>query len=76
GKNEVAGFTCQLDGGPFTACASPWTYTNLAVGAHTFRVRAVDSQGFVDETPAQTSWVVEGGSVEDSQTLYLPLIRR
>ncbi|RIK36526.1 MAG: hypothetical protein DCC55_27010 [Chloroflexi bacterium] len=76
GKNEVAGFTCQLDGGPFTVCTSPWTYTNLAVGAHTFRVRTVDSQGFVDETPAQASWMVEGGGVEDNQTLYLPLIQR
>jgi hypothetical protein len=76
GKNEVAGFTCQLDGGPFTPCASPQAYSQLAVGTHTFRVRAVDSLGFVDETPAQATWVVEAGGPVDRQTLYLPLIRR
>jgi hypothetical protein len=32
GTNEVAGFACQLDDGPFTPCASPWTYNSLTVG--------------------------------------------
>ena len=38
-------FECSLDGQPFVACTSPRTWTQLAVGAHGVRVRAVDPVG-------------------------------
>ena len=54
-----AGFECELDGGGFAACTSPKTYSGLAEGAHTFRVRARDAAGNADPTPATRSWTVD-----------------
>jgi hypothetical protein len=55
----AARFECRLDGNPIKACGSPKTYRGLAVGKHTFRVRAVSSTGTVDATPAKRSFRVE-----------------
>ncbi len=57
----VAGFQCALDSASFTACAgfTLQTYTDLADGSHTFRVRAVDNAGNVDATPAYYTWVID-----------------
>jgi Tol biopolymer transport system component len=53
-------FKCRLDGAAlFTNCASPKTYTGLADGAHTFRVRATDSSNNTDPTPATRSFTVD-----------------
>jgi hypothetical protein len=51
-------FQCQLDGGTWTTCTSPQSYTSLAVGTHTFGVRATDAAGNLDPTPATSSWTV------------------
>ena len=37
-------FECSIDGGAFTGCSSPKSYT-VAAGAHTFSVRATDAAG-------------------------------
>src|SRR5262249_56520107 len=55
----VASFQCQIDGGGFSTCTSPQTYTGLADGSHTFQVRAVDVVGNVDPTPASFTWVID-----------------
>jgi hypothetical protein len=52
-------FECSLDGGPYTACASPRAVGPLADGGHTFAVRAKDPAGNVDLSPASLSWTVD-----------------
>lgn len=51
-------FTCSVDGGSYAACTSPLTTPTLAVGAHTFSVRARDSAGNVDPSPASRAFTV------------------
>ena len=54
-------FQCQLnkDGAvvePFAACTSPKSYSNLSPGNYKFEVKATDSAGMVDQTPASRNW--------------------
>jgi hypothetical protein len=53
-------FHCRLGRAAFTRCASPAVYKGLAVGSHTFAVRATDGAGNVDQSPATTSVVLAG----------------
>jgi hypothetical protein len=54
----IAGFQCSLDGKPFVSCTSPITSNNLAFGTHTFKVKAIDTAGNADPTPASFTWIV------------------
>jgi hypothetical protein len=38
---------CQLDGGSFTPCTSPWSVSGLPGGKHQFTIRATDEAGNV-----------------------------
>ena len=53
-----ASFRCKLDRRPWAGCTSPKVYRRLSRGVHTFRVRARDSLGRVDPTPAVRRWRV------------------
>ena len=55
-------FNCTRDGSAPFGCTSPTTFTNVADGAHTFTVRAIDGAGNVDLTPAARSWTVDASS--------------
>jgi hypothetical protein len=57
--NPSAGatFECQLDGAGFAPCVSPQAYTGLALGGHTFQVRAVNTSG-ADPSPATVNWTI------------------
>src|SRR3954470_22389012 len=59
-----ATFECQLDGGAWKACASPYAVSDLADGAHTFSVRAVDAAGNVDATRASLTCTVDATAPE------------
>jgi MYXO-CTERM domain-containing protein len=54
-----ATFECSLDSAAFSACSSPISYANLSTGQHTFQVRARDTAGNVDATPASFSWIID-----------------
>jgi len=54
-----ASFECRLDAGAWRACSSPSSYSALAEGSHSFSVRAKDSAGNTDPTPATRSWTVD-----------------
>jgi hypothetical protein len=52
-------FECSLDGSIFAACTSPRSYSALVEGFHAFRVRAIGTDGEVDPSPAERTWVVD-----------------
>lgn len=52
-------FECSLDEAGFAACDSPEELTGLAEGEHELRVRAVDTAGKLDPTPAAWAWTVD-----------------
>ncbi|HVL33873.1 MAG TPA: Ig-like domain-containing protein, partial [Actinomycetota bacterium] len=56
---ETSTFGCSLDGAPFTPCTSPTSIQGLADGVHTFSVRATDTAGNVDASPAVHTWTVD-----------------
>ena len=71
-------FQCQLDSGSWGSCSSPKAYSSVAVGTHTFSVKATDGSGNTDGSPATRSWTVEapappppppGGGASCTQTL-------
>jgi hypothetical protein len=51
-------FTCQLDTGTATTCASPKVYTALAKGSHTFKLYATDQAGNQSSTATWTWKIV------------------
>jgi hypothetical protein len=53
------GFRCRLDEGSWETCASPWLYSSLSEGPHTFQVRAVDESTLDQSTPTSWSWTVD-----------------
>lgn len=57
--SEPSTFQCKLDSGVFEPCSSPKVYSGLAFGPHSFQVRAIDSAGQVDQSPASRSWTTQ-----------------
>lgn len=54
-------FECRFDAKKFRRCPSPFTAPKLNLGRHRFQVRARDSEGKVDPTPASYSFRVVRG---------------
>ena len=54
-----ATFQCQLGSSGYSSCTSPKAYTGLTEGSHTFYVKATDSAGNTDSTPASYTWTID-----------------
>jgi hypothetical protein len=59
--SQALRFECSLDGSLFISCLNPRTYSSLDIGSHLFQVRAVNSEGIPDSSPAQWTWTVLSG---------------
>ena len=57
--DTAATFQCKLDRHGWTSCAAGKMYAGLSDGSHTFKVRAKDSAGTKDPSPAQRTWKVD-----------------
>jgi len=57
--DSAATFECQIDSGTYAACSATYTTGTLAEGSHTLNVRAKDTVGNIDGTPATYTWVVD-----------------
>lgn len=58
----TADFQCRVDAEAFSDCTSPKSYEDLAVGSHTFLVRAVDPAGNTDATPGSHKWTIDSAA--------------
>jgi hypothetical protein len=59
-------YACKLDNGSYATCTSPKAYNSLAVGSHTFSVRATDPAGNTDATPETATWTVSAAPPADT----------
>lgn len=58
GNDPITQFECRIDGGAYTSCSSPKSYSGLADGLHTFDVVGIDRVGN-RSSPASRSWYVD-----------------
>jgi len=70
-SESASTFACSLDGAVFTSCSSPAFYSGLAQGSHSFQVRATDTAGNADPTPAVATWTVLASSDATPPTVAL-----
>ena len=58
---------CSLDGGAFVPCTHDVSqdYSGLSLGPHEFEVRAIDTAGNVDPSPASRDWVIAAPQPKD-----------
>lgn len=63
GTQSAAFYECSMDKAPWTKCGPSATYDGLTTGTqHTFQVRAVNSEGLHDSTPATQSFTVDAAA--------------
>jgi hypothetical protein len=56
--DEPSSFECNIDGGAYAGCSSPFTSGALADGPHKFFVRAIDASGN-QSTPVEWDWTTD-----------------
>lgn len=63
GADEAATFECSVDGGDWETCSPTDTFTLVSGGPHSLAVRATDTSGNTDPTPAQLTVKVTGADL-------------
>jgi hypothetical protein len=58
--DAVDHFECSMDDSEFVPCISPFIFPILPQGDHIFKVRFVDVNGNMDESPATFVWEISG----------------
>jgi outer membrane protein OmpA-like peptidoglycan-associated protein len=72
--NPAYTFECSIDGGTtWDPCTSPASYTGLADGSRTFKVRANDGTN-VDPTPASYTWTILDTTAPDTSLTSTPAL--
>ena len=61
-------FQCQMDTGGYSGCTTPKSYAGLTAGSHTFSVKATDTAGNTDATPASYTWMIDLTAPDTSMT--------
>lgn len=56
--SSIDHYECDLDGGGFSTCSSPKSYSGLSAGSHTFSVKAVDAAGNTSAAVTHT-WTID-----------------
>ncbi len=56
-ESEVT-YECRIDGGTFTTCTTPYTYSGLPDGSHTVEVRSLDAAGNRSNAASYT-WTID-----------------
>ena len=52
-------FECELDGGGWSSCSTPFTTPALGDGSHTLKSRATDAAGNTDASEVTFTWLVD-----------------
>jgi hypothetical protein len=68
-------FRCELDGGGYSACASPAVYSGLTLIPHVFSVRAVDTAGNIGP-PASIGWTIVAAAPDTTAPGEVGSVRR
>lgn len=75
-SNESATYECNLDNGGYVPCDDFYVTPHLVDGMHNLLVRATDSAGNVDQTPASETWSVDTTAPHTSLSMMDPPIGR
>jgi hypothetical protein len=58
-NEAVTGYQCKVDGGAFAACSSPFSYSGLSDGGHTFQVKATADLAGNAGSPNAYGWTID-----------------
>src|SRR5262249_8730570 len=61
--DATATFKCSVDGAAYAVCTSPFTTPALVDGSHTVSIKAVDTAGNEDASPASRTFTVSTGVI-------------
>lgn len=73
-NDPAATFECRVDAAAFAACSATFATASLSDGPHTLEVRAKNTLGTVDATPATYTWTINTTTPDTSIVTKPPLV--